>query len=124
MATVLVLIWKLLIRRLWGDSGLHWADVGRVSRGRRLLRETFEPEKLTRGTQLASAAAAQVVEVGPRMNFSTALSANAVSICQSCGLSQVSCATWRRNATYSGGAARVRGRFESVGRSRRSQGTP
>jgi phosphoribosylformylglycinamidine synthase len=32
---------------------------------------------------------ATVVEVGPRSNFSTAFSTNAVSICQSCGLSQV-----------------------------------
>ena len=30
-----------------------------------------------------------VVEVGPRMSFSTAWSANAVSICHSCGLSNI-----------------------------------
>ena len=30
-----------------------------------------------------------VVEVGPRMSFSTAWSANAVSICHSCGLSSI-----------------------------------
>eukprot|EP00238_Polyblepharides_amylifera_P004266 CAMPEP_0196596182 /NCGR_PEP_ID=MMETSP1081-20130531/84635_1 /TAXON_ID=36882 /ORGANISM="Pyramimonas amylifera, Strain CCMP720" /LENGTH=1408 /DNA_ID=CAMNT_0041921059 /DNA_START=152 /DNA_END=4378 /DNA_ORIENTATION=+ len=53
-----------------------------------LVRETYEPELLTTSTQLG--ASAQVVEVGPRMNFSTALSANAVSICNACGLSQVS----------------------------------
>jgi hypothetical protein len=32
---------------------------------------------------------ATVIEVGPRSNFSTAFSTNAVSICQSCGLNQV-----------------------------------
>ena len=32
---------------------------------------------------------ATVIEVGPRSNFSTAFSTNAVSICQSCGLGQV-----------------------------------
>ncbi len=30
-----------------------------------------------------------MVEVGPRMSFSTAWSANAVSICHSCGLSNI-----------------------------------
>ena len=35
-------------------------------------------------------AGSPVVEVGPRMNFSTAWSSNAVSICRSCGVSRVS----------------------------------
>ena len=35
------------------------------------------------------AAGGTIVEVGPRLNFSTAWSANAVSICESCGVSKV-----------------------------------
>ncbi len=55
-----------------------------------LLRETYEPELLTSDSRFASTAAAEtVVEVGPRMSFSTAWSANAVSICASCGLGKV-----------------------------------
>ena len=56
-----------------------------------LLRETFEPELTTSGSKLATEAAASdaIVEVGPRMSFSTAWSTNAASICQSVGLSKV-----------------------------------
>jgi len=55
-----------------------------------LLRETFEPELLTPDSCFSSPAANEkVIEVGPRMNFSTAWSANAVSICQSCGLGKI-----------------------------------
>ncbi|PSC73466.1 putative phosphoribosylformylglycinamidine chloroplastic mitochondrial [Micractinium conductrix] len=55
-----------------------------------LLRETFEPELLTGGTEFPSPAANDaVVEVGPRMSFSTAWCANALSICASCGLDKV-----------------------------------
>ncbi|GMH42502.1 hypothetical protein BSKO_10421 [Bryopsis sp. KO-2023] len=53
-----------------------------------LLRETYEPDQLTLETSFNSGS--QVVEVGPRMNFSTAWSANATSICRSCGLQKVS----------------------------------
>nr|QKY14978.1 phosphoribosylformylglycinamidine synthase (PURL) [Polytomella parva] len=57
-----------------------------------LLRETFEPELLTPASQLSTAATASgaaygyILEVGPRMAFSTAFSTNAVSICESIGL--------------------------------------
>ncbi|GAB4814933.1 hypothetical protein N2152v2_001979 [Parachlorella kessleri] len=55
-----------------------------------LLRETFEPELLTPATEFASLGPNDaVVEVGPRMSFSTAWSANAVSICASTGLGKV-----------------------------------
>jgi phosphoribosylformylglycinamidine synthase len=53
-----------------------------------LLRETFEPE----GFGLASALApdaGEIIEVGPRMNFSTAWSTNAVAICRACGLDAI-----------------------------------
>jgi hypothetical protein len=56
----------------------------------RLLRETFEPDRLTPASVLDTAAPNQVVvEVGPRLNFSTAWSTNATSICSSVGLNQV-----------------------------------
>jgi phosphoribosylformylglycinamidine synthase len=58
-----------------------------------LLTETFEPgnfstvsfltEHGTRNTDRG------IIEVGPRMNFTTAWSANAVSVCHACGLSKI-----------------------------------
>ncbi|TYZ62134.1 hypothetical protein PybrP1_005069 [[Pythium] brassicae (nom. inval.)] len=63
---------------------LHW-----------LLSETFEPQQ-TRADEpflkeLAPADAHHywLLEVGPRMNFSTAWSSNAVAICQACGLGAI-----------------------------------
>ncbi|KAL3143377.1 hypothetical protein ABBQ38_002205 [Trebouxia sp. C0009 RCD-2024] len=56
----------------------------------RLLTETFEPELTTAASQFdQQSETTAVVEVGPRMSFSTAWSANAVSICHSCGLSKI-----------------------------------
>jgi phosphoribosylformylglycinamidine synthase len=59
-----------------------------------LLAETFEPEQFSYKsflTQLSSrAAAALILEVGPRMNFTTAWSTNAVSVCHACGLKKIS----------------------------------
>ncbi|KAK9699838.1 hypothetical protein RND81_08G198400 [Saponaria officinalis] len=58
-----------------------------------LLGETYEPEKL--GTvsfldkEVMEGCATVVVEVGPRLSFTTAWSTNAVSICRSCGLTEV-----------------------------------
>lgn len=65
---------------------LHW-----------LLSETFEPQQ-TRPqvsflddakTQFKGASTQWLVEVGPRMNFSTAWSSNAVAICQACGITAI-----------------------------------
>ena len=53
-----------------------------------LLAETFEPEKFGCRSFLEKGAG-DVVEVGPRLNFETALSTNAVGICRSCGLGSV-----------------------------------
>ena len=53
-----------------------------------LLAETFEPERFGRESFL-SRAGADVVEVGPRLNFETAFSTNAKAICHACGLAQV-----------------------------------
>ena len=66
-----------------------------------LLKETYEPELLTAESSLGGGSNTSeaffpsapshevVVEVGPRMNFSTAWAANALSICQSCGLDTI-----------------------------------
>ena len=56
---------------------------------RRLLAETYEPAQLTPVTVLPTSGNATLVEVGPRLNFTTAWSANAVSIFRSCGLTKV-----------------------------------
>ncbi|KAJ1293891.1 hypothetical protein BS78_01G104000 [Paspalum vaginatum] len=64
-------------------SMLHW-----------LLAETYEPEKLQSRSFLeedvSRSSGAVIVEVGPRMTFSTAFSTNAVSICKSLSLVEVS----------------------------------
>jgi|WetSurMetagenome_2_1015567.scaffolds.fasta_scaffold00042_73 phosphoribosylformylglycinamidine synthase len=58
-----------------------------------LLAETFEPQLFSAFSFLETTKQnnnnAVLFEVGPRMNFSTAWSTNAVSICQSCGLTKV-----------------------------------
>ncbi|XP_047325711.1 probable phosphoribosylformylglycinamidine synthase, chloroplastic/mitochondrial [Impatiens glandulifera] len=58
-----------------------------------LLRETYEPDNLGTESFLneESKAASDTVsvEVGPRLSFTTAWSANAVSICKACGLEEV-----------------------------------
>ncbi|HMK43808.1 MAG TPA: phosphoribosylformylglycinamidine synthase [Dissulfurispiraceae bacterium] len=56
-----------------------------------LLAETFEPDKFSSKPFLepTSGGMSVVVEVGPRMNFSTAWSTNAVSVCRACGLAMV-----------------------------------
>lgn len=67
-------------------GGLGSGDAGDVLEW--LLAETFEPEGLMRRSEIGSGVGA-VVEVGPRLNFQTAWSANAVSICKACGLKGV-----------------------------------
>ncbi|TDH67925.1 hypothetical protein CCR75_004369 [Bremia lactucae] len=60
------------------EETLHW-----------LLSETFEPQQ-TRANQsfltLTEPSNEWLVEIGPRLNFSTAWSSNAVAICHACGL--------------------------------------
>jgi len=53
-----------------------------------LLSETFEPDRFQRHSLLTGDG--EIIEVGPRLNFSTAFSTNAVSICHACGLDKVS----------------------------------
>ncbi len=60
-----------------------------------LLAETFEPQQfstvsfLTETSLPEPQAATLLVEVGPRMNFTTAWSTNAVSVCHACGLNKI-----------------------------------
>ncbi|KAF0180820.1 MAG: phosphoribosylformylglycinamidine synthase [Nitrospirae bacterium] len=56
-----------------------------------LLAETFQPHQYAFQSFLAQAADALslIIEVGPRMNFSTAWSTNAVSVCHAARLSKV-----------------------------------
>jgi phosphoribosylformylglycinamidine synthase len=58
-----------------------------------LLAETFEPQLFSAVSFLVAEkqqkADSVLLEVGPRMNFSTAWSTNAVSICQACGLTKI-----------------------------------
>ncbi|TET51728.1 MAG: phosphoribosylformylglycinamidine synthase, partial [Actinomycetota bacterium] len=48
-----------------------------------LLSETFEPDKFSPVSIIGNG---NIIELGPRMNFETAYSTNAVAICHSCGL--------------------------------------
>ena len=52
-----------------------------------LLAKTFEPSRLAAASFLGDNGI--VLEVGPRMNCSTAWSTNAVSICHDCGLNTI-----------------------------------
>ncbi len=59
-----------------------------------LFAETFEPERFSNSSFLTSHSALRtphsILEVGPRMNFTTAWSTNAVSVCHACGLKKIS----------------------------------
>ncbi len=58
-----------------------------------LLSETFEPENFSEESFLTEPSVhslqPSVAEVGPRMNFTTAWSTNAVSVCHACGLTKI-----------------------------------
>ncbi|HWR89259.1 MAG TPA: AIR synthase-related protein, partial [Dissulfurispiraceae bacterium] len=62
-----------------------------------LLAETFEPSFFSAESFLSGPAPAgasqdapyRIVEVGPRMNFTTAWSTNAVSVCHACGIGKI-----------------------------------
>jgi phosphoribosylformylglycinamidine synthase len=58
-----------------------------------LLQETYEPENLGKESFLEKKSqeglTSVIVEVGPRLSFTTAWSSNAVSICRACGLTEV-----------------------------------
>jgi phosphoribosylformylglycinamidine synthase len=58
-----------------------------------LLSETFEPDQYSEESFLANSQSPTfnsfLLESGPRMNFTTAWSSNAVSVCHSCGLTKI-----------------------------------
>ncbi len=56
-----------------------------------LLSETFEPDNFSAGSFLHedTGNGERMIEVGPRMNFTTAWSTNAVSVCRACGLATI-----------------------------------
>jgi phosphoribosylformylglycinamidine synthase len=53
-----------------------------------LLAETFEKENFGEKSFLDNGKQS-IIEIGPRLNFETALSTNAVAICHACGLAKV-----------------------------------
>ena len=55
-----------------------------------LLSETFEPDRFRAASFLEPNDSDALLEVGPRLNFSTAWSTNAVSICHACELHKIS----------------------------------
>jgi len=73
------------------SSPLENAEIERL---RWLLAETFEPDRFSDAsfldTYLNESSESVLIEVGPRMNFTTAWSTNAVSICHACGLYKIS----------------------------------
>jgi len=79
-----------------------------------LLRETFEPECFSEKPFLADSAAAPVVEVGPRLSFSTAWATNALSICQQTGLSKVTRIEASRRYAVAGLGDADRGKFAAL----------
>jgi phosphoribosylformylglycinamidine synthase len=54
-----------------------------------LLSETFEQDLFSESPFLTEDGNSVLVEVGPRMNFSTSWSTNAVSVCHACGLTEI-----------------------------------
>ena len=66
---------------------------GEVHILRWLLAETFEPERFSEKSFLTRNVNEEgpvlIIEVGPRMNFTTAWSANAVSVCRACGIGKI-----------------------------------
>lgn len=55
-----------------------------------LFRPPLQTEPLSETSKLTDAPGSRLVEIGPRLNFSTAWSTNTVSICQSAGITSVS----------------------------------
>ncbi|KAK7479188.1 hypothetical protein BaRGS_00029532 [Batillaria attramentaria] len=67
-------------------QGLSSEEHGRLAW---ILSTPFQEDKLTTVSSLQPATAELLIEIGPRLNFSTAFSTNCVSICQSIGLNRV-----------------------------------
>eukprot|EP01083_Nonionella_stella_P042127 113976_1 len=55
-----------------------------------LLSETFEPENFATKSFLTDGQSSSIIEIGPRLNFTTAWSSNAVAVCERVGISSIS----------------------------------
>ena len=84
--------------------GSTWTSIGAERRQTLswLLRETFEPHNLSRSSFLTAQqqAGAAIVEVGPRLSFTSAWSTNACSICASSGIAVDRLERFRRYAFH------------------------
>ena len=90
------------------DRGSNYTSIGQKARQTLiyLLSETFEREKCRPTTFLAQSSSSSsaavhdddftIIEVGPRLSFTSAWSTNAVSICQSVGLPIIKIERYRR----------------------------
>ena len=85
--------------------GSSWTSIGEEKRATLswLLAETFEPSNLSRASFLlpAARAGAVIVEVGPRLSFTSAWSSNACSICKCSGVNVQRLERFRRFALQS-----------------------
>ncbi len=88
-----------------------------------LLSETFDPGNFSEESFLLQPSTfilyPLIIEVGPRMNFTTAWSANAVSVCYACGLTKIT--RIERSRRYKLINERGRGVEGSRGRAEKSQ---
>ncbi|KAA0157080.1 hypothetical protein FNF27_01941 [Cafeteria roenbergensis] len=71
--------------------GSTWAGLPAETKERLMwvLRETYEPENVSLGESFLAEPVdetAAIIEVGPRLTFTSAFSTNAVGICESCGV--------------------------------------
>ncbi len=80
-----------------------------------LLSETFEPENFAEESFILNPL---IIEVGPRMNFTTAWSTNAVSVCHACGLTKIT--RIERSKRYKLIINRVPGARDSRGQEKKS----
>lgn len=81
-----------------------------------LLSETFEPDKFSPVSVIGNG---NIIELGPRMNFETAYSTNAVAICRSCGLEGI--ARLERSRRYLEGKDTDREAFISANHDRMTE---
>ena len=81
-----------------------------------LLSETFEPDKFSPSSIIGNG---NIIELGPRMNFETAYSTNAVAICHSCGLDSIT--RLERSRRYLQGKSTDREAFISANHDRMTE---
>ena len=69
-----------------GDNGITSTDEAKLVW---LLRETFENDKFSKQTFLTAKDNTLIIEVGPRLAFSTAYSSNSLSMFNACGINGI-----------------------------------